>query len=208
MNKTWGRHAAVLCIAAFGLTGCGGDDKPSAMPTPTTSGSATSPSPSASGTTSPSLSMSPSASVTDSPSPKVSVPTRAKARTEQGAIAFLNFYFDLASRGVVDAKNAPNLFAIADKNCIACKKTQDLFVDYAKGGWSMKQSGVRIDDAVLATEVTAPKVIVNFVFVQAEEPLYQNGKKTSHKVAAARTQKGAALRWVNGAWQMYGIENL
>ncbi|MFC7490073.1 MULTISPECIES: DUF6318 family protein [unclassified Knoellia] len=208
MNKTWGRHAAVLCIAAFGLTGCGGDDKPtsSSTPTPTTSGSAASPS--SSGSASGSGSASPSPSVSASPSATASVPAAAKARTEAGAIAFLNFYFDQAGKGLLEPRKAPDLFAIADKDCIACKKTQDLFAEYAKGGWSMRQSGIRIENAALATEITAPSVLLNFTFVQTEQPLYQYGQKTSHKISASNTKKGAALKWVNGAWQMYDIENL
>lgn len=112
------------------------------------------------------------------------------------------------NKALLDPKNAPNLFAYSDKDCIACKKSQDHIAEYAKGGWSVKQSGIRIDEPALATKVTADRVIINFTFVEAEQPLYQHGKRTTHNVPAANTKKGAALKWVNGAWQMYGMENL
>ncbi|KGN32194.1 hypothetical protein N802_11225 [Knoellia sinensis KCTC 19936] len=200
MHKTWGRAAVALSIAALALSGCGDTTEPTGSPTPKGSSSAASPS----GSGSPSASASSSAS----PTTNASVPAEARQRTEDGAIAFLHFYFELYNKALLDPPNAPNLFAYADKDCIACKKTQDLFTEYAEGGWSVRESGVRIENAALATEATAPKVIVNFTFTEATQPLYQNGKKTTHAVPAANTKKGAALKWVNNAWQMYGVENM
>ncbi|WP_040883683.1 DUF6318 family protein [Janibacter sp. HTCC2649] len=200
MNKTWGRTAAMLSIAALALTACSDKDEPIATPTPSASTSAASPS--SSGSTSPSASASPS------PSTNASVPAAARARTEAGAIAFLTFFLELSNKALLDPPNAPNLFAYADKDCIACKKTQALFAEYAKGGWSLRQSGIRIENAALATKVSDPKVIVNFTYVEASQTLYQHGKKTTNTVPAASTKKGAALKWVNDAWQMYDIENM
>lgn len=193
------RAAVVLCVAALALSGCGGKDEPTKSPTPTPTASSNSPSPSASAS-----SASPSASA----SARSAVPAAARERTEAGAIAFLKFYFDLLNTGLVDPANPPDLFAYSDKGCVACKRSQEHVSEYAQGGWSVKQSGIRIDNAALATKVTAPSVIINFTFVEMEQPLYQNGKKTNHNVPAANTKKGAALKWVNGAWQMYGVENL
>lgn len=202
MNTTWGRVAVALCIGALTLSGCSDDSEPSATRTPTAS---------ATSSVSASPSGSASASPTASPSPSVSaatVPAAARARTEAGAIAFLKFYAELLNRGMLDAQNAPNLFEYADKDCIACKKNQDLVAEYAKGGWSVKQSGIRFEDVALASPVAGDKVILNFTFVEAEQPLYQNGKKTAHKVPAAQAKKGAALKWVAGKWQMFDIENM
>ncbi|MFW5472675.1 DUF6318 family protein [Knoellia sp. CPCC 206450] len=191
-----------LAVVALGLTACGDEDEPtqSASPTPTPTASASA-SPSA---PSPSASASPSGPATAA----ADVPAAAKARTEAGAIAFLKFYIDLSNRALLDPQNAPNLFDYADKDCIACKKTQDLFSEYAKGGWTVKKSGIRVDNPALATDVTAPKVIVNFTFVEAEQPLYQKGKKTNSKIPAASAKKAAALKWVNQGWQMFDLEDL
>lgn len=200
MNKSFGRAAVALSVAALALSACSDKDEPSTTPTPTASSSSATPSTSGSAT--------PSSTASASPSTKASVPAAARARTEAGAIAFLTFFFDLSNKALLDPPNAPNLFAYADKDCIACKKTQDLFAEYAKGGWSLRQSGIHIENAALATKASDPKVIVNFTYVEAAQPLYQHGKKTKHNMPAASTKKGAALKWVNNAWQMYGVENL
>lgn len=197
MNKTWGRTAAMLSIALV-LTACTDKDAPSTTPTPTAS----------TATSSPSASPSASASVSASPTTTASVPAAARARTEAGALAFLNFWFDQFSSGLVDPKNAADLFAFSDKDCIGCKKSQDLIAEYARGGWSVKQSGMRVVEPDLATDVNADRVIINFTLEEMTQPLYQNGKLTTNKVPAASVKKGAALRWVNGAWQAYGFENL
>jgi len=197
---TWGRAAVVLTIAVLGLSACGDDDQPtqSSGPTPTASPSA---SPS---TTSPSASASPSSSTT----PAADVPAAAKARTEAGALAFLDFYFDEISSGYVHPANAPDLMAYSDKDCIACKKAQQSIDEYAKGGWSLKQAPLELRDEALATEVTADRVIINFTSVERAQTQYQNGKATTYKTKASTLKKGAALRWVNNTWQMYGIENI
>lgn len=199
MPKTWQRTAVLLCAAAFGLTACGGGDEPaqSTSPTPTAS-----PSPSPS-TASPSASASASASATAA----ADVPAAAKARTEAGAIAFLNFYFDESNKGFVDPANAPDLMALSDKDCIACKKIQQSIAEYAKGGWSLKEAPLNLRDEALATKVTADRVIINFTSVERAQTQYQNGKATSYKTKASTLKKAAALRWVNGAWQMFDVEN-
>jgi len=207
VNKTWGRAVAVLAVGTLMLAGCGGDDEPTATPTPSGSASTSaSASPSSSGSSSASTSPSPSA--TPSSSAAADVPAAARARTEAGAIAFLQFWFDEFSRGLVDPQNAPDLFAISDKDCIGCKKSQDLINEYASGGWAVKQQGMRVVRAGLATGVDEPKVIINFTLEEISQPLYRNGKLTTNKVPAASVKKGAALKWVNGAWQAYDFENL
>ncbi|KGN39550.1 DUF6318 family protein [Knoellia subterranea] len=200
MQTNYGRGAAVLSIAVLLLSGCGDKDEPtqSGSSTPTTSSST------ASGT--PPTSASPSASA--SPSTNPSIPAAARERTEAGAIAFLEFWFDEFSRGMVDPQNAPDLFAISDKDCIGCKKSQDLITEYTKGGWSVKQPGMTVVEPALATDVKADRVIINFTLEEISQPLYQNGKLTKNKVPAASIKKGAALKWVNDSWQAFDFQNL
>lgn len=200
MNTTWGRVAVALSIGALTLSGCSDDPEPSATPTPTASAtSSVSASPSSSASASPTASPSTSASA-------ATVPAAARARTEAGAIAFLNFYFAEFNRALRDPKNAPDLFAYADKDCISCRKSQDLVDEYAKGGWSVKQSGMRVLEPTLATGATAEKVIINFTLKEASQPLFQNGKQTSNKVPANSAKRAVALRWVNDGWQVFDLE--
>lgn len=200
VNKTWGRAAVTLCVTALALTACSDKQEPTSTPSPTTS----SPSATSSGTGSPS----PTGSASVSPSTSASVPAAARARTEAGAIAFLEFWFDEFSQGLVDPQNPPDLFAISDKDCIGCKKSQDLIAQYAQGGWSVKSSGLTVANPALATDVNADRVIINFTLDEISQPLYKNGKQTTNKVPAASVKKGAALKWVNGSWQAFDFEDL
>ncbi|WP_404380212.1 DUF6318 family protein [Knoellia locipacati] len=204
MNKSWGRAVVALSIAAVALSACGDEAEPSAAPTPSssvTSSGSTSPSPS--GSASPTASASASSSA-----PNASVPAAARARTEAGAIAFLNFYFGQINKGFLDPPNAPELMAYADKDCIACRKTQESITEYARGGWSVKQSPLEVREAALATEVTADRVIINFTSVERAQTQYLRGTATTYKTKASTLKKGAALKWVDGTWQMFGMENL
>lgn len=200
MNKSWGRAAVALSIAALTLSACGDKDEPSTAPTPTVSSSSASPSSSGS----PSASTSASASS----SANASVPAAARARTEEGAIAFLEFYFDQINQGYLDPKHAPDLFAYADKECIACKKTEDFIASYAKDGWSVKQPALHIVEPTLAGDVAAPKVIINFTSEEVAQPLYKDGKSSTHKTKASSVKRAAALKWVKGEWQLFDLENL
>ncbi|GGB76039.1 hypothetical protein N798_13200 [Knoellia flava TL1] len=199
MNTSWQRAAATLAVIALGLTACGDEDEPtqSSSPTPTASASATSSSPT------PSASASPSSSATAA----ANVPAAAKARTEAGAIAFLNFFFDQSNSGFLDPPNAPNLMVFADEGCIACKRVQQSISEYAEGGWSLKQPPLDLRDEALATAVTADRVIINFTSAERAQTQYLNDKATTYKTRASTQKKAAALRWVSGEWQMFDIEN-
>ncbi|MFC7487216.1 DUF6318 family protein [Knoellia sp. CPCC 206453] len=198
MNKTWGRTAAMLSITALALAGCSDKDEPSTTPTPTAS------SPSAS----PSGSGSPSSSPTTSPSPSTnaSVPTAARARTEAGAVAFLNFFVAEVNRGQT-APGTVDLFSISDKACIACKKLQTSLQDYVDNGWLVKQAPVQIHEPALANAATSERVIINFTYEQLPVDYYKDGSSQG-KLDAAKTKNAAAIRWISGAWQMYGMEEL
>lgn len=199
MNTSWQRAAVTLAVVALGLTACGDEDDPtqSSSPTPTASASASASSASPSATASP----------TGSATAAADVPAAAKARTEAGAIAFLNFYFDQSNQGFIDPVNAPDLMTYSDTGCVACKKTQQSIDEYAKGGWSLKQAPLELRDEALATEVTADRVIINFTSVERAQTQYQNSKATSYTTKASTLKKAAALKWVNGAWQMFDVEN-
>ncbi|MEO7270229.1 MAG: DUF6318 family protein [Knoellia sp.] len=198
MNKTWGRTAAMLSIAALALAGCSDKDGPSATPTPTASSSSASPS--TSGSTSPS----PTASA--SPSTNASVPAAARARTEAGAIAFLNFFVDEVNRGQT-APGTVDLFSLSDKACIACKKLQTSLQDYVDNDWTVKQAPVQIHDPALANAATSERVIINFTYEQLPVDYYKNDASQG-KLDATTTKNAAAIRWIDGAWEMYGMEEL
>lgn len=198
MNTSWGRAAVALSIAALTLGGCGDKDEPSTTPTPTPSSSSASPS----GSGSPSA----SATASASPSTNPSVPAAAKERTEAGAIAFLKFFYDEVNRGQTDP-GAVDLFDYSDKACIACKNLQGALQDFVDNGWSVKQKPVRLHDVALANQVTADRVIINFTFEQLPVDYYK-GEVSQGKLDAATTKHAAAIRWVNNAWQMYGMEEL
>lgn len=114
----------------------------------------------------------------------------------------------MLSNGLINPQRPPDLFAYSDKDCIACRKSQNLIAEYAKGGWSLKMPSARIENAGLATPATAEKVIINFTVVEDEQPYYKNGEKSGDVLKAVTVKKGAALKWENGAWRMFGIENL
>ncbi|GAA4118736.1 hypothetical protein GCM10022415_18080 [Knoellia locipacati] len=203
MNKTWGRAAAVLTVGALMLSGCGGDDEPTATPTPSGSASSSAPaSPSSSG----SGSTSPSATATPSSTAAADVPAAARARTEVGAIAFLTFFYDEVNRGQT-APGSVDLFTLSDKDCIACKKLQTSLQEFVDNGWSVKQGPVEISGAALANAATEERVIINFTFVQRPVDYYKSGASQG-KLQAGTTKNAAALRWISGGWQMYDLEEL
>ncbi|PRY53409.1 hypothetical protein BCF74_12828 [Knoellia remsis] len=129
-------------------------------------------------------------------------------RDEQGAIAFLKFYFSEFNRGMMAPETPPNLMAYADKGCISCKKSQKVIDEYVAGKWSVLTPGMEVVNPGLATPVTADKVIINFTLTEKAQTLYQNGKPTKETVPAASGKRGIALRWVNDQWQVLGLEEL
>lgn len=200
MTSRWGRGAAVLTVGVLALAGCngGGEEAKSPSPTGTTSAS----SPSASASSSPSASASPSSSTASA------VPSEAKQRTEDGAIAFLEFYFDQVNEGYQNPATPPDLFAYADKACVACKNALAGIAEYKSGGWSVQSNLLEMSEAKLATAVTEPKVIVNFTLSEQKVALYENGEPTDQTTDAASGKRAAALRWVNDSWQLFDIEKL
>lgn len=198
MNTSWQRAAVTLAVVALGLTACGDEDDPtqSSSPTPTASASASASS------ASPSASASPTGSATAA----VDVPAAAKARTEAGALAFLDFYYDQVNKGQT-APGTVNLFAVSDAACIACKKLQGSLQEFVDNEWLVKQAPVRISDAALANSPSDDRVIINFTFTQLPVEYFKAGKSQG-KLKAGTTKNAAAIRWISGAWEMYGMEQL
>ncbi|WP_436002924.1 DUF6318 family protein [Knoellia sp. LjRoot47] len=192
---------AVLAVGAVMLSGCTGDDEPTAAPTP--SGSPPAPSP----TVSPSSSGSASASASGSPSSSgAEVPAAAKARTEAGALAFLDFFVAEVNRGQT-SPGSVDLSTLSDKDCIACKKLQGNLQEYVDNGWSVKQAPVVISNAALANAPNEERVIVNFTYKQLPVAYYKDGTEVG-KLKATTTKNAAALRWGGAAWQIYDMEEL
>ncbi|MDT0214015.1 DUF6318 family protein [Rothia sp. ARF10] len=187
-----------LAVVALGLTACGDKDEPtqSSSPTPTASASVSSSS------ASPSASASPSGSA--SATAAAEVPAAARARTEAGAIAFLKFYFDEVNRGQL-RPGTVDLAPLSEKDCIACKNLQGSLQEYVDNGWSVKQAPVRLLSPAVATDVAGEKVILNFTFEQLPVPYFKAGAEVG-KLKAAKGKRAAAIRWIDGAWEMYGME--
>ena len=195
------RYAAALSLLVVcGLAGCagGGDDPPSSS-TGSDGSSGSTGTVGASGTTTSAPSPSTTTAVT-----KVQIPEAARAHTEAGAEAFVEFYMDQANKAWVQP-DATLLPALSDPGCLSCKEIQ-------KTAASLVRNGQRyVSQPVTVTRVTAfggaPKgqqYVRLFMTQHKVDVVDATGKVvlTDPKRSLART---VGVIWEGTSWRLYDI---
>ncbi|WP_353950438.1 DUF6318 family protein [Knoellia sp. S7-12] len=203
MNKrrTMTYAVAAATAATLALAGCNGGDK-DPTPTPTASSSSTS-------TASPSGSKSPSPTASASPSKSTAgdTPPAARAKTNDGALAFVRFYFDQVNLAYTkpDVNLLPPLVTNA---CQSCSGLQKGVVDIAAAGQRMKSNLVApIPSATIATEAPAGETWVRFTLSQMTVPVIDKSGKELEGQKASSVAKIVAVVWEGDQWKIHGIAN-
>lgn len=134
------------------------------------------------------------------------VPAVARLRTDDGAEAFVRFYFDLTNKGLQDPSHQ-KLGDFSDKNCVACKRTQDFIKGFADDDQRLDQDLYTVSALALATKPSVPTVILNATLeLERSEIVTTAGKPTGRFVKASTLKRQIGLKWVNDAWVLYGME--
>lgn len=188
---------AVATAAMFAVAGCnGGGDDPTASATPTATTSSTS-----------SASPSASTSLTPSPSASMEVPVAARANTDDGAIAFVRFYFEQVNLAYTkpDTSLLPGL---ATKACTSCTGLQDGVAEIAAKEQRMKSDLVApISAATIATEAPRGQTWVRFKLTQLTVPVIDKSGKELEGQKASSVGKIVSVIREGDQWRVHGIAN-
>lgn len=124
-SRTTMTYALALATAAtLALAGCSGrEEEPTATPSATSSSTG---SPSPTGSTSPSATGSPSASA----SAPIDIPAAAQANTEDGAVAFVRFWFEQVNIAFTTA-NPAVITLLSTSDCKSCSSLAESPAEFA-----------------------------------------------------------------------------
>jgi Family of unknown function (DUF6318) len=189
---------AVVVAVVVGGGGVLGGCQSEAMPT--TSGSeAASPS-ATSGSPSPSVSPSPSTS------PPVEIPAAAREKSDQGAEAFVRYFFDQVNTAWTTPR-AGLIVALSDEGCQFCLKSEADAADLVRAGERYASAPITVG-SVTVLSGAAPKG-QSFVRTSATQNRVDVLGKGN---AVVRSDKKKALRlttgliWKGGQWYVYEVE--
>ncbi|KGN30503.1 hypothetical protein N802_06720 [Knoellia sinensis KCTC 19936] len=194
-SRTTMTYAVALGLAsALALAGCGSEDGPTTNPTGSSSstGSAT---PSGSATPTP----------TGSASASIEIPAEARANTEDGAIAFVRFYFEQLNLAYTkpDTSLLPPL---ATSGCQSCVGLQDGVKEIDSAGQRMKSDLVApIAAAEIASEAPAGQTWVKFTLTQMAVPVIDKSGKELEGQKASSVEKIVSVIREGDQWRVHAI---
>ena len=183
--------AGVAVMAAAALGGCSGDADPIPSSTPPASTSV-----SASGSTSPSPS--------DSPSPTYSVPPEAQHRTDAGAIAFVQFYFDQVNEAW--ATPDPDLIRIlSGSDCNTCKADIKTAETLSSDGQRASGPSVQVGDFSSLPGPQDSQMFVDLHLVQLDTPVLDKAGTEVSRPGTGEAEIRALVTWREDKWVMDAI---
>ncbi len=173
------RAAAVLALGAL-LSGCGGDEAPT--------------NPSASGSTT-EAAADPEALVPLGPT-DLPVPVDARARTPDGAMAFLHYYLGLINN-TNRTMDPAHLIDLSQPSCETCAVVNAAYQSDAAAGYTYSGGDVAVDSMATAN-IGGKTAVISFVLTQAPSSVLDSRGRT---VAGRSTEafpgmpSAATLRW-------------
>ncbi|WP_146133016.1 DUF6318 family protein [Knoellia remsis] len=196
-RKTMSYAGALASAVALALAGCnGGDKEATASPTPSSSGSSATSSPSGSGSA--------SASATPSPTSTVRIPSKAQAKTEEGAIEFAKFYVLEMNRA--DVSSDSSVFrALSDSSCSSCSEIADIVDQNKAAGTRLDKVTMTVNDASVLDDSGDGYTIGLLVDEAPSQRLDRQGKVIS-KNPAGRLNIELGLKRSGDGWSVQALE--
>ncbi|KGN36338.1 DUF6318 family protein [Knoellia subterranea] len=197
-SRTTMTYAVALALAStLALAGCNGGEKE-----PTKSATGTSP---ATGSASPSGSPSSSATTSPSASTAVSIPAAARAHTDEGAIAFVRFFFETVNA----AHRAPDttlLPPLSTNECKSCTSLQATALEYATKGHRAESAPTAPLSALrMRVALPADPVMVEFTLTQNKTSVVDKAGNIVDSQERKQRSQIAVLVWKEGQWFMNGL---
>jgi hypothetical protein len=185
------RVVTAACLVAV-LSACGGGGSaPASL--------ATMPSGEASG----------SASPTPSPTPTVVLPVlpeAAKKPTREGAVAFVEYFWELYNYGFATGDPAA-VDSVSDPGCIFCQSTQESLESLSRRKLVNEGGAVTVVVAVAAPGKPEEGMLVNTTLDQEASHLVSpEGAITDVSAATTNDRSDAAVIWEEGSWHVLEID--
>ena len=211
----FGKFRTILLVACSGAlvvsaTGCVGNADPvdpaETSPAPTTAAASSPPTASQSPTAKPTPTPVPASSngpAKNWPVPKI--PEAATEKSEEGIIAFTEYYFELVDYAVLTYDTKP-IKKVTERTCYLCAKQ---IIDPAdgnrgKGGWHV---GGRTDLAVDFAKNTPGNAVSGFTFRREETQVYaKDGKLQSTLPAITEPRAGTFNLVFNDGWSVVDVQ--
>ena len=191
------RVFALAVAVVVALTGCTASDQPVATPSPATTTSATTT------TTAPATPTVPP--TTTPPPPLPTLPAEAHGMTNEGAVAFVGYWFELANYAQSTGDAGPLMSESLEK-CMTCESVHQQITDsYSNGGRIVGNLWTLYDLAVIMRENEAYGVQFRFDQTAGLE-VDSTGAVRKTLPADTKTLVAVAL-YTDGAWKMREISN-
>ena len=184
--------ALLGAVVATAVGGCQSEETPPASPTP--SATVSSPSPSA------------SASVSPSPSPSGDVPAEAREKTDEGAEAFVTYFFDQVNRAWTTPE-AGVIAALSVKGCEFCEKTEATALYLVKEHQRYESNPVSVTQTARFAGAPRDQHYYSIQLTQNRSRILDASGAVVATDPKKETQFNVAVQWAENGWRMLGVEN-
>lgn len=189
------RHAAgyAACVAGLAAiaSGCAGSSPRHA-------------SSSASASLTVSASPSPTRSASPSASPSYSVPPAARAKTVDGAVAFVRFYIDQVNKAWT-TPDATLLPPLSEEGCKSCAGIQQTAASFARKGFHYDTQPLTIISITARQHSEPPRIWVDAELRQNQANEVDHTGVVSTPHPADQASRVIVVIWQEERWLLYGI---
>ncbi|WP_442952933.1 DUF6318 family protein [Pedococcus sp. 5OH_020] len=193
---------ALALLSAAGCSGGAGDGQQ-----PSADGSATgAPTKGSPTTTGPSTSSTVATSSTTGSRPADSYPSAARAHTDAGGKAFIEYFFDELNAAYTKPRRAA-MRALSDGGCLFCRKTDKDLEGYLARGERYTTSPVEVRHLTKADGAPSDQRYFAGQLRQTGSPLVAADGHVLYHDKQATGAVNIAVRWAHGRWVLYEVEH-